>query len=87
MAMSMPGASTIYTDHDTVLAVQTALKAKSFDPGPLDGVMGPKTAAAITAYWATKGVSRAPVVDAALLHALNVPVSSGGRVPSMWATW
>jgi len=35
---------------DRVKAVQTALKALGFDPGPLDGALGAKTRAAITAY-------------------------------------
>lgn len=34
----------------TILAVQTALKAAGFDPGPLDGDMGRKTIKAITAF-------------------------------------
>jgi hyperosmotically inducible protein len=33
-----------------VMAMQQALKEKSFEPGPIDGVMGPRTAAALKEY-------------------------------------
>lgn len=36
-----------YTDDATVRQVQAALLARGYDPGKVDGVMGPKTAAAI----------------------------------------
>jgi peptidoglycan hydrolase-like protein with peptidoglycan-binding domain len=35
---------------DTVRAAQQALKDKGFDPGPVDGIEGAKTRAAISAY-------------------------------------
>ena len=34
----------------SILSIQTALKARGFDPGPLDGIMGPKTKAAVVAF-------------------------------------
>jgi osmotically-inducible protein OsmY len=33
-----------------VMEMQQALKAKGFDPGPIDGTVGPKTTAAVRAY-------------------------------------
>ena len=36
--------------HNSVRDAQQALKDKGFDPGPVDGVMGPKTHAAIRSY-------------------------------------
>jgi peptidoglycan hydrolase-like protein with peptidoglycan-binding domain len=39
------GAST-----EQVKSVQQALQAKGMDPGPIDGIMGPKTAAALKAF-------------------------------------
>jgi peptidoglycan hydrolase-like protein with peptidoglycan-binding domain len=36
--------------HSSVHDAQQALKDKGFDPGPVDGVMGPKTRAAIRSY-------------------------------------
>jgi len=35
---------------DDVLAVQRALAAKGFDPGPIDGIYGPKTAQAVGVF-------------------------------------
>jgi len=40
-----------------VKAVQQALKAAGFNPGPLDGEYGPKTAAAVAAYQLAKGLA------------------------------
>ena len=34
----------------TVIAIQRALRAKGYDPGPDDNVLGPKTNAAIIKY-------------------------------------
>jgi hyperosmotically inducible protein len=36
--------------HPQVMAFQQALKDKGFDPGPIDGTVGPKTTAAVRAY-------------------------------------
>jgi carboxyl-terminal processing protease len=35
---------------DQVKAVQKALQDKGMDPGPVDGIMGPKTSAALKAF-------------------------------------
>ena len=37
--------------------IQRALKAKGFDPGPIDGVIGVKTSAAITAFQQANGLA------------------------------
>lgn len=37
-------------DRNLILEVQQALKAKGFDPGPLDGVMGPQTREALQRF-------------------------------------
>jgi N-acetylmuramoyl-L-alanine amidase len=42
---------------DAVKRVQHALKASGFDPGPIDGVYGPKSTAAVYAYQVTKGLT------------------------------
>lgn len=67
LGADIPSAGTTYTDHDTVLAVQTALKSRGFDPGPLDGIYGPKTAAAIKHIPGATGV-----IDYGVLAALGV---------------
>lgn len=35
---------------DEVIAVQNALQKRGFDPGPVDGLMGPRTGAAVMAF-------------------------------------
>lgn len=41
----------------SVSEIQQALKNAGFDPGPIDGVMGPRTKAAIRAYQQSKGLA------------------------------
>jgi peptidoglycan hydrolase-like protein with peptidoglycan-binding domain len=78
----IPSAGATYTDHDTVLAVQGALKARGFDPGPLDGIYGPKTGAAIRKMQAAVGAAQSGEIDYGVLAALNVSASSAGTSPS-----
>ena len=61
-----------YTDHDTVLAVQSALKQRGFDPGPLDGIFGPKTSKAIKSAQKAAGQGSTGVVDYGVLMMLGV---------------
>lgn len=61
-----------YTDSATVLAVQMALQAKGFSPGSLDGIMGPKTAAAIKRMQSSAGIPQTGVIDYGVLSALGV---------------
>jgi peptidoglycan hydrolase-like protein with peptidoglycan-binding domain len=37
-------------DAEQVRSIQKALQEKGMDPGPIDGVMGPRTEAALRAY-------------------------------------
>ncbi len=66
-------------DSVTVLAVQQALKAKGFNPGPLDGTYGPKTAAAVKALQGSLGAGQSGVIDEGVISALKVTpgVASG----------
>lgn len=41
------GEGGVYTDKPTILAVQKSLKARGYNPGPLDGIFGTKTEAAL----------------------------------------
>jgi hypothetical protein len=41
---------------DAVVAIQKALAARGFTPGPIDGIYGPTTAAAVRAFQLTKGL-------------------------------
>lgn len=59
---------------DTIQAIQQALVECGFDPGALDGVMGPRTARALKAFQADAGVAAdgrwGPVTERALRVAL-----------------
>jgi hypothetical protein len=65
-------AAVSYVDQPTVLAVQAALKDKGFDPGPLDGIFGPKTSKAIKAAQKAAGRGQTGVVDYGVLAMLGV---------------
>lgn len=41
---------------DKVREIQEALKAKGIDPGPIDGIFGPKTDAAVYGFQLAKGL-------------------------------
>ena len=55
-----------------VKAAQTALAAQKFSPGPIDGVMGPKTREAIKAFQKARGMAQTGNLDVGTLSALNV---------------
>ena len=69
----------------TVLALQRALAAHGFDPGPLDGVLGRKTTMAIAAFQADKklDIQHPGTIGPKTLAALGLPVHVG-RAPVPW---
>ena len=46
--------------NDEIQLVQVRLKDSGFDPGPIDGVMGPKTGTAILRYRTSRGLANSP---------------------------
>jgi uncharacterized protein (TIGR02594 family) len=72
-------------DKDT-LAIQKALLAKGFDPGKLDGEMGPKTEAAIVAFKKSLGFNPrpyfGPLTRAALFE--DRPNPEGDTTEPVW---
>jgi peptidoglycan hydrolase-like protein with peptidoglycan-binding domain len=52
--------------------VQEALKAKGQDPGPIDGVMGPKTRAAVKSFQEASGLKATGRVDDQTAEKLGV---------------
>jgi hypothetical protein len=51
--------------------VQTLLKVAGYDPGPADGLMGPKTRTAIASFGESHGVELTPEPQLKLLEALR----------------
>lgn len=68
------------TKSNYVVSLQHYLKNSGFDPGPVDGVYGPKTEAALKAYEAKKGP--APWTTIANKAAPEKSPSSGGFSPA-----
>ncbi|UEM23779.1 peptidoglycan-binding protein [Skermanella mucosa] len=51
--------------------IQTLLKAAGYDPGPADGLMGPKTHGAIAAFRRDHAIAAGAEPDSALLEAVR----------------
>jgi peptidoglycan hydrolase-like protein with peptidoglycan-binding domain len=62
---------------ENVKKVQTALKDKGQDPGPIDGVMGPKTKAAIKAYQSANNMKATGRLDPETAKSLGVEPAGG----------
>lgn len=59
-------------DASRVMAVQQALKDEGHDPGPIDGLMGPRTRQALRAFQTAEGLPETGRTDTATLDALGV---------------
>src|SRR5215467_913415 len=59
----------------SVLQVQQVLKAKGYDPGKLDGAMGPKTRGAIKAFQNASGLTGTGELDDGTLDKLGLKKS------------
>ena len=62
-----------------VVATQQALKDKGFDPGSTDGLMGPRTTAALATYQKSEKLSATGTMDADTATKLGVKVGTAGR--------
>ena len=63
---------------DKVKEVQSALKSKGMDPGPEDGVLGPKTQQAIREFQKSNNLQATGRIDDKTASALGVDVASSG---------
>jgi peptidoglycan hydrolase-like protein with peptidoglycan-binding domain len=63
-------------------AAQEALKTQGFDPGPVDGYMGPRTRAAISDYQRKNDLPVTGMLDDATMAKLNVRSSRASDVPA-----
>ena len=77
------GISTTFADGMT-RTVQEALVEKGFDPGPVDGIWGPKTKAAVMKFQESAGLTANGQIDGAtkgsLLPSLSAPQASASPV-------
>ena len=64
--------SGVHASTDQVRQIQTALKTQGHDPGPIDGVMGVRTQAALRAYQGSNSLSTSGKADAATMEKLGV---------------
>ena len=67
---------------DQIQQVQERLKAEGVDPGPVDGVMNPRTEAALRQYQEKHGLPVSGAADEATLRRLQIqltPSGGGGR--------
>lgn len=62
-----------------VRVLQESLWAAGFDPGPLDGLHGPETAAALRGFQLDRGLSGTGVADSGSWRALRATVDSSAR--------
>lgn len=60
-----------------VKATQQALKDKGHDPGAVDGVMGPKTQAALKDFQSKEGLKASGQLDAETMSKLGVQAKAG----------
>jgi peptidoglycan hydrolase-like protein with peptidoglycan-binding domain len=60
-----------------VKAAQQALKDKGHDPGSIDGVMGPKTQAALKDFQSKEGLKASGQLDTETMSALGVQAKAG----------
>ena len=58
-------------DSERISRVQQALQRKGFDPGPIDGVLGPMTREAVRGYQDRYGMPATGEIDNQTLYALG----------------
>jgi peptidoglycan hydrolase-like protein with peptidoglycan-binding domain len=67
---------------EQVKAAQQALKDKGHDPGAIDGMMGPKTQAAVRDFQGKEGLKASGRLDAETLAKLGVDAKGASATPS-----
>ena len=65
-------------DAPTIRSVLQALQDKGFDIGPIDGIIGPRTRAALREFQERQGMPATGRLDAETLSRLNVPGARSG---------
>jgi peptidoglycan hydrolase-like protein with peptidoglycan-binding domain len=67
-----PPAQPLALSRAVISRVQLQLKAQGFDPGPADGLMGPKTRAALRRFQSARGLPATGDPDTGTIEALGV---------------
>ena len=67
-----PKTKPVKINSGVIKSAQTELQSRGYDPGPIDGVDGPKTRAAITKFQADQGLTQSGRLDTDTLAKLNV---------------
>ncbi len=76
MGSSRRASGSGHMSKDKVKEVQAALKSKGMDPGPEDGVMGPKTQAALREFQKSNSLQATGRIDEKTASALGIDVAS-----------
>ena len=74
--MALATLLTVGAKGETVTALQTHLKARGFDPGPIDGDFGPATEQAVRAFQQANGLEVDGVVGVQTATALGLDLGS-----------
>src|SRR5262245_32060416 len=62
---------------EKVRQVQTVLKSRGFDPGRIDGVMGPQTMTALRNFQSSRGLVASGLINESTLSALQIKPADG----------
>ena len=73
-------------DAGTITKVQKTLKEKGFDPGPIDGLMGPRTSKALRDFQIQNDIQVTGEINRETLDRLGLKGSLMGRVGSSFKT-
>jgi Putative peptidoglycan binding domain len=65
-----------------VRGAQQALRDKGFDPGPVDGMMGPRTSAAVREFQTKEGLTATGTLDSDTRARLMAASSSDSNIPA-----
>ena len=63
-------------DRADVRSMQQALKSRGHDPGPIDGIHGPRTSAALRSFQQAEGLNASGRLDQDTMARLNMPSAS-----------
>ena len=69
-------------DAELITKVQSALKDKGLDPGPIDGLMGPRTSSALRDFQIQNDIQVSGKIDKETLRRLGIKGSFMGRIGS-----